>query len=437
MGFIDKNSTKGLTAYLTQRGRELLLTGDKDEIVGKYFLLGDSDRNYTVSTHQMIKSMPVPDLTGDKSDSVYSLASNIEIKHWVGTYKELEQSSASFEKKLVYTETPDVSGVNLNFMKSSRIDVNADESILGNLYSTFNLPITSEDKTQFTSGKFLNTALSHLNKDNVVVIEIPKNYYGELIDGKSVKLRLPQTTGYVDIYSSFFKHSLLDTMGDVVYSDLNEYSKQFGGRYNVAILPGQHGASNPVAGYSSNIAYLFCDAVQKPRNVSTNTWANNGIYFNTQKNVPSGKANKFYANYDTNDGVVDKPVGIIYLDKGFIVLTDETLISKMPAGTARTIAGTTIPNFYYPSVANLSFESFNTEFIQHAVCICLPNEFYTSNNPTFVEQNGANNDKNAPVAITEVGIFNKNYEMIAIAKSNAPIAKDKISVLSFDISIRV
>src|SRR5690606_12837650 len=102
------------------------------------------------------------------------------------------------------------------------------------------------------------------------------------------------------------------------------------------------------------------------------------------------------------------------------------------AKTTVDVEGTNgvIDMFTYPTT-KLIFSSFNTEFIQHAVCICLPNEFYTTNNPTYPVNSGR------AIAVTEVGLYNRNYELIAIAKSNRPIAKDKHSVLSFDISIRI
>ena len=79
MGFISSGNTDGLVAYLTQKGRELLINGDQSNITVKYFSLGDSDTNY----HNIFKltSGTVPDLTGDNSDCVMSLASNVGIKY--------------------------------------------------------------------------------------------------------------------------------------------------------------------------------------------------------------------------------------------------------------------------------------------------------------------------------------------------------------------
>lgn len=433
MGFISKNSDNVLSAYLTQKGRELLLNGDRDESIAKYFLLGDSDRNYNVATHNQIKSMPVADITGDHQDSLYSLAPNIDIRYRVGNYKPVEETSGGFEKKIVYAATPDLSGVNLKMSIGSRSNGDEEDEMFGNMFTTFNLPTTVDAINQYTSGKFLNTAISHLNQDEILIVEIPKGNYGELIDGKSIKLTLPLSGGsQADIYSTFFKHQLVDSDGHALYSDPNEVSKEFGSTYGIDILPGQHGNVAPISGYSSNVAYLFSDYVKRPKGNASNTWANSFGYFNTETNVPVGKKkDKFYAEYSGSN--MDTPVGVAYLDKGFLVITDPTIISnlKTTGRTLSAITGTSLEQFYFTNTndASLSFSSFNTEFIQHAVCVCLPNEFYTSTNPSF--------NSNFPVAITEVGIFNKNYDLIALAKSNRPIAKDRTSVLSFDISIRI
>ena len=81
MGFISTGNTLQLTAYLTQRGRDLLLNGSENDITGKFFALGDSDANYNVELR--LAEGYVPDLTGDNSDCILSLANNVGIKHFV------------------------------------------------------------------------------------------------------------------------------------------------------------------------------------------------------------------------------------------------------------------------------------------------------------------------------------------------------------------
>ena len=358
-------------------------------------------------------------------------------------YKKIESGTGQFEKTLVLLEPTFLVGSDLNFTLADRTDLT--QRFFGNLFSSFNLPITVEQIQEFTTGDFSNTAFQYLNHDKVIVVEIPKNTYGEMVDGKSIVLSVPTTSGTVTMYSTFFKNSIIDTAGQMLYSDPNLQSSQFGQSYNIIELPGQAGLAKPLSGYSSNVAYLFSDFVQHPENNSGYTWATSGIYFRTQTNLPTGViGTKFAANYSSADGTtVDVPVGIAYLDKGFIVITHPSIVNNFQYTSGKTSGGfnysggTGYTQIYFTSGSSLSFQSFDTEFIQHAVCIALPNEFYQSNNPSFAEAYGADNLGNNPVAITEVGLYNSNLELIAVAKLNGPVPKTKSSILSFDISIKV
>lgn len=441
MGFIEKRYTTELNAYLTPRGREMLLNGERENTLARYFSLGDSDRNYQLISDDRVREMLIPDVTGDKSDSLYSIAQNIDIKHRVGTFKPIENAT-SFQRSLVYVPTPTLRGAEVKMVLASRVEDIFDDNktMFGNMFSSLNLPCTTEDINEFLYGMYSTNAFQYLNTDTALIIEIPKNTYGELIDGKTIRLRLElENSQMIDIYSTFFENSALDANGNLFYTDPNQFSSKFGNNYKSdEILPGQHGLATPLKGFNSNVAYLFTDYVKKPRNISTNTWASTGTYFKTQTNVPSGKvADKFYAKY--TGAQMDTPVGIAYLDKGFLVITHPNIINnlktaKIEVGVPGTeISGTNnyaLKQFYYNSTV-LDFSSFSSEFIQHAVCACLPNEFYETNNPTY----DVGSDR--AVAITEIGLYNSSFELIAYAKPGFPIAKDKYSILSFNINIRV
>lgn len=154
--------------------------------------------------------------------------------------------------------------------------------------------------------------------------------------------------------------------------------------------------------------------------------------------------------------VIDQPVGILYLDKGFAVITDPTLVSNFAYDySGATSSGydsiedgqqytgdTNFTQIYFndPTKANAIYNSIYTEFIQSVTCIAEPNEFYISNNPTFIEvygENGENNINNDPVYITEVGLYNKYGELIAIAKTSEPIPKDKFNIAAFNIKLKL
>lgn len=441
MGFIEKKYTTDLTAYLTQKGREMLLSGDREDTIAKFFLLGDSDRNYQLVSDDRIREMLIPDITGDKSDSLFSVAQNVDIKHKVGTFKPIENVTG-FQRSIIYESTPTLTGDDVKMVLASRTEDIFDDNktMFGNMFSTLNLPCTTDGIAEFLYGESSRTAFQYLNNENALIIEIPKNTYGELIDGKTIRLRLELENGQmISIYSTFFENPILDTNGHQIYSDPNLASQLFGNKYREdEVLPGQHGLATQLKGFNSNVAYLFTDYIKRPRNSNNNTWASNGTYFRTQTNVPSGKvADKFYAKFSGAE--MDTPVGIAYLDKGFLVITNQTIldnlkVAKVTVGVPGTeIVGTNnyaLEQFYYNSTT-LDFSSFSTEFIQHAVCVCLPNEFYQTENPTYDQKS------ERAVAVTEIGLYNSAYELIAIAKPSFPIAKDRFSVLSFNINIRV
>lgn len=79
MGFISSGSTSySVTGYLTQRGRELILS-NKSDFKFIYFALGDSDTNYNIKMD--LERGYVPDIAGVTDDCIKSLAQNINIKN--------------------------------------------------------------------------------------------------------------------------------------------------------------------------------------------------------------------------------------------------------------------------------------------------------------------------------------------------------------------
>jgi hypothetical protein len=88
MGFIPQISTKTLYAYLTPKGREYILEGDKQDFQVAYFTLHDDDVNYfvssnisagTTSTYLTLPSGFVPDITGDADTCIKSIAEGTNV----------------------------------------------------------------------------------------------------------------------------------------------------------------------------------------------------------------------------------------------------------------------------------------------------------------------------------------------------------------------
>ncbi len=79
MSFVASASTITLTAYLTNKGRNFLISGVKSDIEATQFILGDSDMNYNLTL--LLTSGNVPDLTGDGVNCVKSVSDDVDIKY--------------------------------------------------------------------------------------------------------------------------------------------------------------------------------------------------------------------------------------------------------------------------------------------------------------------------------------------------------------------
>lgn len=84
MSFIGSATTVTLTAYLSNKGRNFLVSGEKKDTDIIYFILGDSDTNYNLTSQTTAKPLTsgnVPNLTGDNTDCVKSISDDFEIRH--------------------------------------------------------------------------------------------------------------------------------------------------------------------------------------------------------------------------------------------------------------------------------------------------------------------------------------------------------------------
>lgn len=323
-----------------------------------------------------------------------------------------------------------------------------------NYFMSFNLPV---QYSSFASGSTL--ALSHpelfqLNVDNIVIAPIPREYYNELIDGRSVTFTVPQFSGVTAMSAK--------TIVSSTYSTLQK-------RDNDILL-------------GSNIAFLFCDEINLPYTGKTNgnsvshssntTWNTSlftgrpaavpytdlaAIDINTDQR-PSGNVNYAYtvpATYPTNTNQgynYDIPVGFICLDKGYMILTHPRVVNNLPwtygqrlitnTSNAGASSGTTNIYFSGTSTSQATFQDISINYKTSVICIGLPGEFYFTNNPSWDLNKNAqelNNNTNNfdSVWITEVGCYNKNNEMIAIAKLSEPVEKTYVNLLTFNLDIDV
>ena len=245
----------------------------------------------------------------------------------MGKLKEIQKKQKIVETKLVPFDSDgwsEVSGTSLTFTKVQR-DANNGRPF-SNLYSSFKLPTTSGQCTTY-SETFIDNGMSALSQDNVIVVSIADGKYGELIDGRTIKFDIPTNTGITTAYSSYY-------VGKSFSSDNSSQASYFG---NPRILGNVDGDT---ALASTNIAFLFADKTKQPVNEYITNWSDGWV-----KSTPNGYvgANTDTFKFTTNSTntpkahaeTEDMPIGICYLDKGFMVITEPSIVSNfvMSAGT--------------------------------------------------------------------------------------------------------
>ena len=381
-----------------------------------------------------------------------------------------------------------VSGSNLTFTRAQRDPNNGRQ--FSNLYSSFKLPVTDFSGNTWPNIP-TNSYFSGLNQSDVIVVKIAKDTYGELIDGRSIHLTIP--TGYtstsslstkgaggsIDIYSSYITPANWS-------SDNHAYAAGFGHPIN----PGTADVGKP----TTNVAFLFTDSVTNndgnyttPSNSCCSSW-NAGVPTTwaydsgTEPSDPpvgyiDGNSTFYnmHINASTRKPPVnitesgDKPVGIAYLDKGFLVLTDPEVVQWFfysGASSASTLPTPGSPGNGYPygsqfnnatnvgpgapsamtqvafsssTSARCEFYTFEKEWVLSVECTAGESEFYSTENVTASPelQNGAGGalttvpgvfsltggTQDYSAYITEVGLYDSQDNLLAVAKPDRPVAK--------------
>lgn len=468
--------------------------------------------------------------------------------------KSIEQS-AGFTKE-VYRSSSSLSGNKLLYTYAKR---NETATPYGNLFRSFNFPITSDEISSFNT-TYNGTALANLNVSEIIVIEIPKGEYGELIDGKTFKLRLPVVLNSIatstTVYGSYFGYlgsNASQFLGNNLNKQLSEKRNNYFGfeateandyNTNVTFLYSndvtdgkpknkgdivtiytattftiQNDASNKITlstvTLSTNDEYLLIvestlgtddivveldgnpltknsnpnattlqqvnvpglnDVNPKIYQIGTNPISKSikvtikqrinttllwDVWSSTNKfpSVEGDESKKLYAIYDTVNigGAItqspDKPVGILFQDKGFAVITNPELVTgfrysagtssgfnSIPSGSPYNNSDTNFAKIYFTSstLSNAQFDSITTEFVQNIVCVAGLNEFGSTTNTSYVDAYDSSLPENQkPTFITSIGLYNANQELIGIAKLSEPVKKLPSTVVPFNIRLVV
>jgi hypothetical protein len=400
MGYNNSANTLTLTAKLTPIGRQRFATNSGKSLITS-FSLGDSDANYYASL--LLSSGQVPAEAGEVgpySTASNSTTSNASLKSALivngnGVLTKLiESKSSRIGVDIVSNGQTTITASNLKLAVINRQDFNTDSLV--NLFYSFGLPITAADDTiytgvTFSNGGYSDTALSGLSQNKILTVAINNSTYGELLDGKQIKMILPTTAGTFTIYSTFQNKGANKQVEDANYRD-----------------------TSPVAAkIDSNVAMLFCDTISKPNSDTHLSWATGfGL------NKPFSLSKKQFYNLQTNSNTsttADTVVGVAYLDKGFIVITHPTIVNAYSTAVG---TGTSV-----------TFNSISTSIIQNVTCIADRGEFGGSTNPTF-------GPSDTP-RISEVALYDELGNVIAIAKTDRHISKGINQFMAFGVNINL
>jgi hypothetical protein len=386
MGFNTSSSTITLTAKLTPYGRQQLVSNNNSLITS--FSLGDSDANYYVAN--VLTSGQIPSEGGQIGPNASvsnsttqnpTIKSRLIYKNGVLT-KPVESQSITISSEIGLNGKVIVSGASLSQNVINRNDYATDSLV--NLYYSFGLPLNSSQDSKFTgttyaNGGYSDTALSGLAVSKIIVFGIDNSTYGESLDGKMVKLELPTSAGTYTIYSTFQNKGASSQTEDGNYKDTSSVTSFIG----------------------SDISFLFSDTILTPNGGSGSlSWATG---FDTTK--PFSLNGKRLYNLQTNSNLAqsaDTIVGVAYLDKGFLIITNPQIVVDYDSITA--------------TGASVTFNSISTAVFQNITCIANRGEFGTSTNSTF-------GGSDVP-RISEVGLHDSLGNLIAVAKTDRHLTKN-------------
>ena len=424
MGFISTANTITVTTKLTKLGRERILTNNNT--IFSHFILGDSDANYRTS--EFLPTGKIPAASGDLGQNNILkgiIKSKIYVKGNMGTRKPVETNSTKVTTTVDIIGEMSVTGNSLNYVLLNKNNSSVDFT---NLFSSLSLPITNSKIAVFGKtaqfGGWADTAFSNFSASTVLLASINTDQYGEVIDGKNIRLTLPVFTGFTSggtgtgsttysIFSTFPNTTIPRSNLDEQYTDKST-------------LP------TSLFGNNISVSYLVTDSIQRPNNDLLKSWATG---YDSYK--PFTLNNKSLINVNTistNNVNADRVVGIAYLEEGFLVLTDREIVDNVvinfSGDTESGIVTDTLGFYNYSGTTyGATINSCDNNIVQNVVCMASRDEYYRTQNRT----KGLNDD----IRISEIAITTASGEILALGKFDRQVIKKKNDLLVLDVQIVV
>ncbi len=320
-----------------------------------------------------------------------------------------------------------------------------------NYFISFNLPHQSDELETDSEISLKEPHLQQLNVDKIIMIDIPSINYNEIIDGRSITLKIPQVgtsmsakTVVSSTYQALRKKEDNGYLGNnIAFLFSDDLNLPYTGLTNGQIVDHSGNTTWNTSFFGDRpAAVAYTQLSTNPLTLDINSDTRSGNY---AVNVGSGYPGPLDLGYN-----YDVPVGIVALDKGFVLITHPDIVNNFPWTSGQTLSdglvnvssGTTDIYFSSTTLSTMSFSEIDVEFKNAVVCLALPKEFYFTNNPTWDQDKNYSEQLNNThgydsVYVTEVGLYNKKKELIAIAKFDRPIEKTYTNVLNFNLDINV
>jgi len=377
--------------------------------------------------------------------------------------KQVESMISSKQQDSTYVA---LTGEEIIYIKANRETLNEK---WGNYFNSFNLPSSQDMMPSGSTTSLENPHLYQLNVNEIVIIPIGRDSYNDFVDGRSLTLTVPQTGGsgktvVSTTYSMFDKKQdniLLGSNIAFLFSD--DVNLPYSGTSaDGAIDNSAHATWNPSSYLNRFPAAAYQDLESSDKNTDQRAWST----VNRVNSVPES-----YPNINDQGYNYDIPVGFVSLDRGFVVLTHPSIVDNIPwssgtkvhlTGADDTPAGSVVvdgdntsgleQNIVFtassysttvnPSASTLNFREISVDFKTGVLCLAAPGEFYLSTNPTWPQaanlqelENGTNNFDS--IFVSQVGLYNVNQELIAVAKMSEPIEKKYTNIITFTLDIDV
>lgn len=369
----------------------------------------------------------------------------------------LKQVESSMSTVRENTSAKSLTGTEIIYTLSNRTIANK----AANYFSSFNLPYTLTEMASGSTLSKLRPEMFQLNVDKIALVSLTRDNYSEYIDGRSVTLNVPQWGATTKkVVSAFFSESdnTVKTNNDsilgqnIAFLFCDDINTPFSGT-SEGVSVSRHTLTtwDPTTDFKNRPnAVAYRELHPGDKNSDARTWSsvNKAVY------IDEGYPNALDRGYN-----YDIPVGFVALDKGYMVLTHPMIVDNIPWTSGSTVsidddatvtitggntgAGSGTTNIAFTSVtSSLTYQDVYTSYSTSVVCLAMPKEFFISTNPTWDRATNLAEISNETydldsIYVTQLGLYNIEGDLVAVAKMDRPLEKTYTNVLTFNLNIEV